>query len=245
MECQRCLAIHGPPGCPAFRSDEQGKAVCVWCADGLPCAMQIRRLHQSQAALRLMTAIRTGMPEVRERDVQQVRRPREILEAFHVTHAHELIMTAAARKKNSYEQEESKMTITGAAPTLTAAQVPAGRLCGHPGCKQQLGPNNTCGFCRAHRSHTKQVTGNGHLQVARGPQAVPTKKPNGASRVDRPRGNGNGAQPVEERRSPRGVARIEERVQLLLAAVPLDAVIAAIPREDQAKLISAWLSGAL
>jgi hypothetical protein len=41
------------------------------------------------------------------------------------------------------------------------------------------------------------------------------------------------------------VARIEERVQLLLGAVSPEAIIAAMPRADQAKLVSAWLAGTL
>jgi hypothetical protein len=186
------------------------------------------------------------MPEEREQDVAQIRRPREMLQAFVITNARQRVIVAAAAKKENFHEEDQRMAIvTSAAPTSTAPQVLAVNVCRQPGCKQQLGAKNTCGFCRQHRSHVKQAGGNGQLQVARGPQAVPAKKPNGASRDDRPRGSGSGAQPAESSRSQLGAARIEERLQVLLAAVPLDAVIAAIPLEDQAKLVSAWLAGTI
>jgi hypothetical protein len=216
----------------------------------------------------MMTAIRTGMPEERPKDVEQIRRPREILQAVVVTHAQEAITAAVAvvaTKKNSHEEDRKMSIVTSASPTSTA---PAVRMC--TSCKKTLlSYNNTTGVCTKCqrlaggrvRNRSKNV--NGHtavrpfargLQLARRaevaePAAVPEPKPNdGAGRDDRPRGNGNRAQPQpaeEHSRRSLGVARIEERVQLLLAAVSLDAVIAAIPRADQAKLVSAWLAGTL
>ena len=43
MDCTRCVGIHGPGlGCFASFTDAVGKAVCVFCADGVPCPVQQR-----------------------------------------------------------------------------------------------------------------------------------------------------------------------------------------------------------
>ena len=81
------------------------------------------------------------------------------------------------------------------------------RSCKISGCKGKLAPNNTTGYCHEHRgrgSHSKKTAGNG-TSVA----VAPTH----AYRV----------QPV-----------VAERVNLLLAAIPL---------EDKLALCSAWLAG--
>jgi hypothetical protein len=184
------------------------------------------------------------------------------VQPFVAPHAQEVITAAVARKKNTHEEDRKMpVTVTSSAPTSTA---PAVRLCAS--CKKKpLSFNNTTGVCTKCqalaggrvRIRSKKV--NGHTTVqpfARGLQlarraevseaaAPEPTKPTGADRHDAPRGIGSGAQPAEERSRSLGLARIEERVQLLLAAVPLDALIAAIPREDQAKFVSAWLVGTL
>ena len=41
MDCERCLTIHGP-GCAASYQGADGKAICVFCADSVPCPTQFR-----------------------------------------------------------------------------------------------------------------------------------------------------------------------------------------------------------
>jgi len=123
-------------------------------------------------------------------------------------------------------------TVTSPVPT-SKTSAPAVKVCRHAGCRQQLGSKNTCGFCREHRSHTKNISSDGHgLKLAtRQPvaeRAAPLPaKPNGADQHDR---DGNRAQPAE------GPARVESRVDMLLAA---------IPSADKAKMLCAWLAGTL
>ena len=119
------------------------------------------------------------------------------------------------------------------------------KLCKTHGCNRQLGSLNQSGFCRDHRPHTRtNGTGRGtrsyvhhardaRLQAAR--ESAAKVKPNGHSA----NGNGNG----EDRLRSLGASRIEERVQLLLTAVPLDALVKVIPPEDQRKIVTAWLMG--
>jgi len=44
LECARCIAKHGRPGCPALLEDLDGKPLCCWCADGVSCPIEQRRL---------------------------------------------------------------------------------------------------------------------------------------------------------------------------------------------------------
>jgi len=81
------------------------------------------------------------------------------------------------------------------------------RSCKIPGCRGKLAPNNTTGYCHEHRGrgpHSKMTTGNG-ASVAVAPK------------------HAYGVQPV-----------VAERVNLLLAAIPL---------EDKLAFCSAWLAG--
>src|SRR5580704_7730302 len=41
MDCERCLAIRGP-GCASSYQGADGKAICVFCADSVPCPTQLR-----------------------------------------------------------------------------------------------------------------------------------------------------------------------------------------------------------
>jgi hypothetical protein len=202
----------------------------------------------------MLTSIRRGMPEEREQDaapepsqftaVVQIRRPREMLQAPVITHAHEVIMAATARKTNSYEEEQSKMaTVTSSAPTPTTS---AARVC--KTCKvKPLSFNNTTGICSecqqfaGGRVRPKKVNGQGAVQpLARGLQlarraevaepAAASAKPNGADHPDR---DGNRAQPGENAEE---TTRVESRVDLLLAA---------IPREEKARMLCAWIAGTL
>lgn len=91
MECQRCFPIHGP-GCPASYLDSEGHAVCVWCADGLPCAAQLRIL-------------------------KQVRSPNHNPLRFAVIHAENVDAVAvAAGRKPAQPQEDDRVTIAAVTP---------------------------------------------------------------------------------------------------------------------------------
>lgn len=127
-------------------------------------------------------------------------------------------------------------------PTSTHA-VP--RLCGtcH---KQPLSYNNVSNMCTGcQRQHGRpRPNGNGHnggVRPHREPQAQPHKAAkNGADRDRDPvngkaKGNGNGAQPAEDRLL--GMPRVESS--------RLDILLAAIPREDKARMLTAWLAGSL
>jgi hypothetical protein len=85
------------------------------------------------------------------------------------------------------------------------------RSCKISGCKGKLAPNNTTGYCHEHRgrgSHSKKAT------VSRASVVAKT--------VQRPT-HAHGVDPA-----------VAERVNLLLAAIPL---------EDKLAFCSAWLAG--
>jgi hypothetical protein len=65
------------------------------------------------------------------------------------------------------------------------------------------------------------------------PMATELEKPTSADHSDTPYANGKRAQPAED--CIRSLVHIQSRVDLLLAAVPY---------ETKAKMLSAWLSGA-
>jgi hypothetical protein len=257
MDCVRCVQIHGP-GCPASYTDAKGKAICVFCSDGISCPTQIRLLKQIRgphhnpvqfavAHAHEVTAAAAARNSVNRPDVTT-------LESKHDGVARDLEMQAAreAEKHQSQSQEEKNMaTSTTPAPTSATSTDTIVKLCKMQGCKRQLGALNQSGFCRDHRPHTKTKTngaGNGHnggtrhyvhhardarLQAAR--ESAAAVKPNGQSA----HGNGIGEDTVRSL----GASRIEERLQLLLTSVPLDALVKLIPPEDQRKIVTAWLMG--
>jgi hypothetical protein len=45
MDCERCIPIHGT-GCSASCRDAAGRAICVFCADEVPCPIQFQILKQ-------------------------------------------------------------------------------------------------------------------------------------------------------------------------------------------------------
>lgn len=47
MDCERCFPVHGP-GCPASYTDAEGKKICVFCADSVPCPAQVRWIRRIQ-----------------------------------------------------------------------------------------------------------------------------------------------------------------------------------------------------
>lgn len=46
--CEVCFPIHGPGCAPSYR-DEKGRAVCVFCFDGVPCPRQLEILKEARA----------------------------------------------------------------------------------------------------------------------------------------------------------------------------------------------------
>jgi hypothetical protein len=48
LECARCIDVHGRPGCPALLEDLDGKPLCCWCADGVSCPIEQRRLRAAK-----------------------------------------------------------------------------------------------------------------------------------------------------------------------------------------------------
>lgn len=77
-------------------------------------------------------------------------------------------------------------------------------VCKQEGCKKKLSYNNSSGYCRAHGGRDRVKRNGAAPTAAKSPRA-------------------NGAQPVAA-----------HRVELLLAAIPL---------EDKLRLCSAWLAG--
>jgi hypothetical protein len=48
LQCSRCVAIHGAPGCPATLEEIDGKPSCAWCIDLEPCPVEQRRLRAAK-----------------------------------------------------------------------------------------------------------------------------------------------------------------------------------------------------
>ena len=48
LECARCIDVHGRPGCPALLENLDGKPLCCWCADGVSCPIEQRRLRAAK-----------------------------------------------------------------------------------------------------------------------------------------------------------------------------------------------------
>jgi hypothetical protein len=230
----RCLRIHGDSGtCLATETDDKGEAVCIFCSDSCPCPIQLRRLKATKATLRLLGSCEdrspAGSPAAKRAPNYSI--PRAPRLTPNKTNGHNALQRAEVHIIAEKPKEENMSTVT-VPPRCQRQSAPAGpamKVCRQAGCKRQLGPNNTCGFCREHRSHTKNTSADGRgVQPHREPQAAPhLVLPNGADHHDR---EGNRAQPAEE------TARIESRVDLLLAA---------IPREEKAKMLCAWMAGTL
>ena len=235
MECVICAPIHGRPGCPAGRIDAEGRPVCVFCEDRIPCAQQMRILRSGTNVLE------------RAAHIVEIRRPDQDAEtARRLVLNHSISISqskvAAARKSQEDHMSTARPTAS-AAPTSTPA-APRARVCST--CKKKpLAYNNVTGVCGECQGQGRvQSKANGHngvhpdreLQAARKRQAAPAK-PNGADHHhdhDEPsRGNGNGAQPNPMR---------------LLAMPPasrVDLLLAAIPYADKARMLSAWIAGKL
>jgi hypothetical protein len=218
IDCVRCTAVHGP-GCSASYKDASGAAICVFCADSLPCPISLRML-------------------------KQIRSPNHSVSQFAMMMQRDAIANIIApgngnghspkRESEKHEsQEEDRMSTNTEATATQGSKIaplapPPTRLCKSCG-KNRLSRNNLIGICRAcgdsqGRSHSKKT--NGHNGAADHHHRDPAHS------------NGNG----------RPADRIELRVDLLLNVVDektFDSMIELVPREDKAKMLRAWLAGSL
>jgi len=48
LQCARCIATHGAPGCPATHTDLDGKPSCAWCEDGVACPIEQKRQRDAR-----------------------------------------------------------------------------------------------------------------------------------------------------------------------------------------------------
>ncbi len=214
----------------------------MFCADGLPCPMQLRRLAQTKAALRMLQQISPGSisrPAVTHAIVPSSQRVPAPARAQLIPRSQEDHMTATQSAQRSATSIASAARDKTQAVTEAVPDPRAGRICGTPGCKHVLALNNTSGFCgecreRQGRSHSKKTNGHG-LQLTRrqgAEVAAPEPaKPNGADHREPADVNGNREKATESHVGP---VHVESRVDLLLAA---------IPSADKAKMLCAWLMG--
>jgi hypothetical protein len=79
MDCENCIRIHGG-GCPSAFLDGDGKPICVFCADEIPCP------HQ-------------------QRIVKQLRSPHHDPKRFALAHSEQVEKAAAAAKKANCQVE--------------------------------------------------------------------------------------------------------------------------------------------
>ena len=193
--------------------------------------MQLRRLAAAKATLGILQQVRGRGPE------------HSVSPRFAVT------PKVVARKS----QEDQKMSnVTSTASTSRTSTALAARVCSS--CKNNpLSYNNTTGICgecqgrQGGRVRSKKTDGHEGVQpFGRGlklptrqvaqPMATEPAKPTASDHSDTPCVDGNRAQPGEGCVRSLEKVHIESRVDLLLAAVPYEA---------KAKMLSAWLSGTL
>lgn len=141
--------------------------------------------------------------------------------------------------------------VTSSAPKSRTSTAASARVCSS--CrKNPLSYNNTTGICsecqerQGGRSRSKTTDEHNAAQPflrdlksptrqVAGPM-VPEPATAGADQPDTPYANSKTSQPAEDCIRSLGTVHIESRVDLLLAAVPYEA---------KAKMLSAWLSGTL
>lgn len=206
MDCEPCKRIHHG-ACPASYTRD-GKPICIWCADDLPCNVQRAILKSGDSARQRAVFI-----------IAQLRRPK--------LQEDQTQMSATATTL----QTETAPAPTSRAPRVSHGPSPikrAARLCATCG-KNPLSYNNVSHKCtHCQRQHGRHSKTNGHNGARPHRELEHKAAPNG-------NGKPNGALPVEDPIRAVGSARIESRVDRLLAAVPI---------EDKARLLSAWLTGA-
>jgi hypothetical protein len=220
--------------------DEQRRPVCIFCEDQLPCPRQ-RQIMASGDNLRDRVA-----------HIVQIRSPNQTLEmerSIVLNHSISRSEVAAARKSQEDQMPHAQMSTSEIRPAVASTSTARARVCsgGTPGCKNELSYNNRsgrCGDCQTklgrRRDRSKKTNGHNGVQQDRAlqapleRQAAPPAKRNGAAHHP-VHHNGNGAQRAEEpSRLLLVMPNVDSRVDLLLAAVP---------REDKAKMLSAWLAG--
>jgi len=122
LECARCIAVHGAPGCPATLEDLDGKPLCCWCEDLEPCPV----LQKQQRASRKKPP---EDPPPKADDAELA------------------VPSSRTDNKNTRDEEKSMET----KPQTTSTHPPAAtRICEHPNCSTELGALNRSGRCAAH-----------------------------------------------------------------------------------------------
>jgi len=192
--CEPCLRIHGP-GCKASYRDETGKRVCVFCADGIACPVQIRILKETRAR----------NPKEDEMNGTEKTTSPVSLSAASLPAAKSTENTPSTRKANGHA---AKASPSSPAHKRTASAPATLRTCEE--CPRRLSYNNKTGKCKEHSERDRRGS---NPQAARPPAAR------------------NGSKKSNAHRNDQDLA-IAERVDLVLAAIPLEAKV---------RMISDWL----
>jgi hypothetical protein len=229
LECVKCLRVHGG-GCPASGTDEDGTPVCIFHLDSLICPVQKRILASGTNVLE------------RAAHIVQVKDP-DGFEAHRSSLLNHSISIRALPIAGKSHQEDQQMSTTQKITPTPTSTAPPTRMCATPGCKKTLSYNNRTGICG--ECLAKKTKGIMEAKRAPAAAAADSAKPNGRLSHDpahgngngngKHNGNGNGAQPAEQP-GLLVMQRVESRVDLLLAAVP---------RADKERLLSAWLAGTI
>ena len=237
MQCEICQRIHHGACSASYRRN--GKPVCVWCADGLPCPKQSEILNAGDSARSRAAFILRQLrrPKLTDAEDQKPPWPQMVsADELHEPDSRPLHVTSGNESPIDQNLEEQNMSATEVTPVPTAKTISAhaARLC--TTChKNPLSYNNTtniCGECqkKVGRVRNSAKTSGGakphrEVQAARERHAKQRAAANS-------NGNGQGAQTADG--SLLLMPRLDSRVDLLLAAVP---------REDKAKMLSAWIAG--
>jgi len=256
LDCANCISIH-PGVCSASYAGKNGP-VCIWCADGLPCPPQIEILNsgksvRDRAAFIIRQLRRPKLFELCEEDralpnsrpltfspvtvvaqeersiVVNIRRPAPTAVLSQQTGngiATPLDLPAAALL------EEPMATEITPAPSSKSISTPAVRLCGmcHKKALSYNNVSNTCTDCQKQHGRPRP-NGNGHKAQ---PQHKAAKS-NGAHR-DPTHGNGKIADNANSKINGNGAHPAQDRLDLLMAVVPLEAKV---------RFLTAWLAGTL
>jgi len=163
LQCARCIAMHGAPGCPATLEDFDGKPVCAWCTDLEPCPVEQKRLRAAK------------------------KKPGD--ESPPKSSAENSSKRANERK---IEAGDMKSTVTDPISTPKKISDPGSdvRRCRRPGCENKLSVANVVGLCARHVRWTAPSNGHAHA-VGNGTGEKANSKSNGSNGHAPKNGNGH------------------------------------------------------
>lgn len=198
MDCERCVTIHGP-GCAASTVLD-GKALCIFCEDGIACPTQRRILKYGVSPRQIQ---KHGIRSVAKQAIE---------------------LSVEKGGEMMGENEKQKSPTSPARPVTAPAQT---RHCKILECARALGPHNTTGLCHDHRGRGRRRSKtNGHAKSAA------SVKANGhGNGVAHAKANGHAAAKVNGQSDGHELT-LEERVNLIICALPLD---------EKVRVISSWL----